>query len=371
MKTEVIKPKDFGIGTKQAKELMSNLPQIKEEREVLEKQYNDVIKLDIENPDSWKKARELRLLIQKNRTQGINTWHKNAKDYFLKGGQFVDAIKRKESAVNEYMEAQLLEIEKYEQIQKKKQIDRLNSERSSEMEMYSEFVPFGIHLGEMDEEEYRKLFQGAKLQYEAQQNRLKKEEEERQEKLRIEKLHNERKDLLLDVWQFVELKQANFGEMGDEDFEQVLVNAEAAKKDYEEIQRQIKEENKRLEKQRVEREKKEKEKLAKIEQDRKKEREKYLKKQKEAEKKALKEREKREKLEAKLKVEEENKKRLAKEEEERIQKELNKNDSEKVKDLISDLENLKGKYKFKSKKNIKMYEDVSVLIQKVINHINK
>lgn len=371
MKTEVIKPQDFGIETKQAKELMSNLPQIKEEREVLEKQYNDVIKLDIENPDSWKKARELRLLIQKNRTQGINTWHRNAKDYFLKGGQFVDAIKRKEAAVNERMESQLLEIEKYEEIKRKQEIERLNAERSSEMEMYSDFVPFGINLGEMEEEEYRKLLQGAKLQYEAEQNRVKEEEEKRLEKERIEKLHNERKDLLLDVWQFVELKQASFGEMSDEDFEQVLVNAEAAKKDHEEMQRQIKEENERLEKQRIEREKKEKEKLAKIEEERKKEREEYEKRQKEMEEKSRKEQEEREKIEAKLKKEEENKKRLAKIEEERLQKELNKNDSEKVKDLISDLENLKGKYTFKSKKNIKMYKDVSVLIQKVINHINK
>src|SRR5690625_916450 len=123
MKTGVIKPQDFGIETKQAKELMSNLPQIKEEREVLEKQYKNVIKLEIENPDSWKKARELRLLKQKNRTQGINTWHKNAKDYFLKGGQFVDAIKRKEASVNERMESQLLEIEKYEEIKRKQEIE--------------------------------------------------------------------------------------------------------------------------------------------------------------------------------------------------------------------------------------------------------
>lgn len=371
MKTGVIKPQDFGIETKQAKELMSNLPQIKEEREVLEKQYKNVIKLDIENPDSWKKARELRLLIQKNRTQGINTWHKNAKDYFLKGGQFVDAIKRKEASVNERMESQLLEIEKYEEIKRKQEIERLNELRISEIEPYKEYVPFGIPLGELEEEAYQHLLKGAKLQHEAEEKRIKEEEEKRLEKERISKLHNERKDLLLDVWQFVGLKQANFGEMSDEDFEQILVNAEAAKKDHEETQRQIKEENERLEKQRIEREKKEKEKLAKIEEERKKEREEYLKKQKEAEEKARKEQEEREKIEAKLKKEEENKKRLAKIEEERVQKELNKNDSEKVKDLISDLENLKGKYTFKSKKNIKMYEDVSVLIQKVINHINK
>src|SRR5690625_4408598 len=151
--TEIIKAEDFGIEEKQEKELLADLPQIKKERDVLEAQYSEVIKLDVENPESWKKARELRLLIQKNRTQGINVWHRNAKDYFLKGGQFVDAIKRKEASVNERMEAQLLEIEKYEEIQRKKEIERLNTERSAEIELYQDYVPFGINLGEMKEED--------------------------------------------------------------------------------------------------------------------------------------------------------------------------------------------------------------------------
>lgn len=59
------------------------------------------------------------------------------------------------------------------------------------------------------------------------------------------------------------------------------------------------------------------------------------------------------------------------EEEERIQSELNKGDSEKVTDLINDLSILKTKYTFKSTKNKKMYSDLSLLVDKLINHIKK
>lgn len=50
---------------------------------------------------------------------------------------------------------------------------------------------------------------------------------------------------------------------------------------------------------------------------------------------------------------------------------LNIGDKEKVKDLINDLSSLKEKYIFESDKNIKMYSDVNLLIDKIINHINK
>lgn len=295
METQLVKAQDFGIEAKQEQELLGNLPQIKKERDILEAQYSEVIKMDIENPESWKKARELRMLIQKNRTQGINVWHRNAKDFFLKGGQFVDAIKRKEVEVNERMESNLLEIEKFEEIQKQKEIKRLNDLRISETEAYKEFIPFGINLGEMQEEDYQKLLQGSKMQFEAEKERLRKEEEERLRIEEINRLHSERKESLLDVWQFVELKQANFGEMSDEDFNQLKINAEASKQDHEKEQERIKKEKERLEKERIAREKE-------IEAERKKQAEKAEKLKKAQDAILEKERQEKAKLEAELKA---------------------------------------------------------------------
>ena len=52
MKTELVKAQDYGIEEKQEQELLGNLPQIKKERDILETQYSEVIKLDVESPDS-------------------------------------------------------------------------------------------------------------------------------------------------------------------------------------------------------------------------------------------------------------------------------------------------------------------------------
>ena len=295
MKTELVKAQDYGIEAKQEQELLGNLPQIINERDILETQYSEVIKMDIENPESWKIARELRMLIQKNRTQGINPWHRKTKDYFLKGGQFVDAIKRKEVEVNERMESNLLEIEKFEEVQKQNEIKRLNDLRISEIDLFKDFVPFGINLGEMQEEDYQKLLQGAKMQFEAEQERLRKEEEERLRIEKVNRLHSERKEQLLDVWQFVELKEVNFGEMSSEDFNQLKTNAEASKKEHEAEQERIKKENERLEKERIAREKE-------IEAERKKQAEKAEKLRKEQEATLERERQEKAKLEAELKA---------------------------------------------------------------------
>lgn len=85
--------------------------------------------------------------------------------------------------------------------------------------------------------------------------------------------------------------------------------------------------------------------------------------------KLKKERKEKQKVEAELKAKLEAERKAELAEEARFQSELNKGDSAKVKDLINDLNVLKNKYQFKSVKNISMYSDVSVLIDKIINHI--
>lgn len=323
-----IEPKEFGIEEKQSKEILSNLPQIKEERKVLEEQYSKVIKMDIESPETHKMARELRLLIRDNRTKGINVWHRNAKDFFLRGGQFVDAIKRLEVDVNERMENQLLEIEKYAEIQEQKRKDKLKAERIAEIEKYSEFVSFGIDLGELSEEDYKKVFNGAKLQFEQRERELEAERLEQERKKQVAILHNERKDSLLSVWGFVEMPNANFGEMSEEEFEQIKVNSEKAKEDYEIEQEKIRVENERLkkeaEKQRIQAEKdrKERERIAEIE------RAKAEKERKEAER--LAEIERKEKAELQAKLEQERKQREKAEQEKREEEQRKKLEAERL-----------------------------------------
>lgn len=163
----LVNPQEFGIEEAKATELVGNLPQIQNERSVLENQYNEILTMDIESPETSKVAREIRLKIRDNRTKGIAIWHKTTKDVFLRAGQYLDAVKRREEAINERMESTLEEIEKHFENKEKARKQALKEARLIELENYKEFVPFGIDLAELPEEEYQKVFNGAKMQYNA------------------------------------------------------------------------------------------------------------------------------------------------------------------------------------------------------------
>lgn len=183
-----VNPQEFGLEVKKTNELVGNLPEVIQERSVLTEQYKEIINLDIDNPQTAKRAREIRLKIRDNRTKGIDVWHKTNKDVFLRAGQFLDAIKRRENEVNERMEANLLEIEKHAENKEKQRLDAIGEARKTEIEPFAEFVPFGVDLRTMSDEDYAKLLNGAKLQMDAKIEAEKKAEAERLEREKQEEL---------------------------------------------------------------------------------------------------------------------------------------------------------------------------------------
>lgn len=205
MSTEVtiIDPKEYQIEESKAKELLGNLPQIQLERDVLQKQFNEVIKLDIDDKETSKVAKELRLKVLKNRTQGLGTWHKTTKDYFLKGGQFVDAIKRKEEAVNVDMETTLEAIEKHAENQEKERIKKLQELRVLLISEYIEDTT-GLDLGNMQDDVFE-AYLGAK-----KQAKLDKIESERiVEEKRLADLELEKESLRLKAIEDEKIRKEN------------------------------------------------------------------------------------------------------------------------------------------------------------------
>lgn len=330
---QIIDHVEYGIKEQQAKELIGNLPQIVEERSTLELQFNDVLKMDLENPETAQEAKKLRLLIQKNRTKGLNVWHKTSKDFFLRGGQFVDAIKRKQVAVNERMEADLKEIEDYAEIKEQERLADIQKER---LELISPYVEdtTGLDLASMPDDVWTPYLQS---KIKAHEERLEAERKAEEERIAKEKAENEER-------------------------ERIRKENEQLKKEAEERERLAK----------IEREKRESERKTREEKERK-ERESYESKIKaereERQRIELEERAKREKLEAELKAKKEAEQKAIQEQERLKELELSKGDEDKVKDLIADIESLKTKYSFKSKKNQKTYAQTSSLLDKVVNHI--
>jgi hypothetical protein len=252
--------KEFNIEPSQAQELLANLPQIKSERDLLEAQFSEVIKMDIDLADTAKAARELRIMIQKNRTQGILLWHKNAKEFFLRGGQFVDAIKRKEVAINERMESDLELIEKHAEIKEAERKEKLRIERTEQCLEFMEFIPSSINLGFISDEEFAKVLNGARLQMNAKKEAEAKEEQERIAREEAERKSRENWERLLPYTQWID--GFNSLDFVSVDCDSIIKAASALKKAEEDEQERVKKENERLRKEAEERAKKEAEERA-------------------------------------------------------------------------------------------------------------
>jgi len=172
-----INPVEFGIEPIKAKEMLSGLSVIMEEREALKLSYIDVIKLPIteENVSIFK---DLRIKVRDNRTKGIEPWHKTNKAFYLAGGRFVDAIKNKEVLENEQMEEKLLEGEKFFENQEKERLSLLKTEREAFLRPFVEVIPNGLE--DLDQDVFDSFLETKKKAH------LEKLETERLEALRIE-----------------------------------------------------------------------------------------------------------------------------------------------------------------------------------------
>lgn len=176
--TEEIKPETFGLEIAKATEMVSGLSTTLAERDVLKNAYIDVIELPI-NSETLPVFKELRLKIVKNRTQGIEKWHKTNKAFYLAGGRFVDAVKNKEVLINEEMESKLLEGEKYFENLEKEAKRILNEKRIEIIRPYVDDVS-GLDFSDFSDENFDDFVLGKKTRY---NERI---EAEKQEAIRIE-----------------------------------------------------------------------------------------------------------------------------------------------------------------------------------------
>lgn len=191
MTTEIVKinASDYGLEESKAEEITKGLKTILTERELLQEEYTKCVALEI-LPENIPLFKDLRLRIRDNRTKGIEVWHKNNKAYFLAGGNFVDAIKRKEIAENERMEEKLLDAEKFFENQERERIEKLRTDRLELIRPYTDIEPMGI--GDLDQVMFDNLLVGFKVAHEARIAAEKKAEEERLAAIEAERIKQEK-----------------------------------------------------------------------------------------------------------------------------------------------------------------------------------
>jgi len=235
MNKELIKinPSEFGLEETKAQQMTEGLNPILSERIVLAEQYDEVIKMEL-NDETLKLAKTLRLKIRDNRTKGIEAWHKTNKEFYLRGGQFVDAIKKKEVFENERMEENLMQIEKhFENLEKQRQEDLHNS-RIEQIKPYVDDLT-GLDFRNMQEDVFAPYLASKIKAF---------EDKKEAERLEAERIETER---------LAEIERQK----------QIEIENEKVKAENERLQKIAKEKEEQLQKEREENERKAKEEKAK------------------------------------------------------------------------------------------------------------
>ena len=376
----VVDAKEFGIEEIKAQQIRAVFVPMLDKMAELEVEYNEVIKLPV-SKENCTIASNLRKEYVKCRTTTAKL-HKEQKAFYLAGGRFIDGLKNAQLFASQGIEEKLSDIEKhYDNIEKAKLL-KVKEDRENQLRVLgAELIP--SNLDTIEEEMWQTYLTGAKvaskakIDAEAKANeeieKLKREEAERVEAEAVERENQEIKRLKEQAEFIAENKRLK-KEAAKVEAARLAEEAKRLKRQKELDAERQKEQEERLAKEKAEaelRKKEEEERLAKEQKTRDKAKQEAAKAKKISDDKLEAERIAREKVEAELKAKEEADLAAKQAEEKKVEDELKKGDAAKVKDLIQDLADLKAKYLFKSAKNKEIYLQVGVLIEKVINHIQK
>lgn len=199
-----VNPESYGISNEKAVAMLLELAPIIAERNKLEEEYKAIIELEPTKENS-KKFAELKSKVLKNRTRGIEAWHKKEKKFYLEGGRYVDSVKNKEIEVNSKWEEELEKKAKHFENLEKERIKNLVSARHEQLKPYVD-DPSIYPCDVMEDVAFDNLVKTLKAGYEA---RIQEEERIRQEALKketLEKLRTERRNELLPYWHILDEK---------------------------------------------------------------------------------------------------------------------------------------------------------------------
>jgi hypothetical protein len=215
---------DYGLEESKASQIEAQFKPMLAKMTELEKEYNEVIKLPIDNPETATKAKELRLQYVKVRT-GTAEIHKEQKAFYLAGGRFVDGWKNAQLFASQGIEEKLKEIETYQERLEEQRIEKLRDERWDKISQYSEVEPAA--LGQMDNDTFNALLAGYKANHEAKLEAERQAELARQESERKANLLNERKDQSRIFGNLFDWNALNL-ETTQSEFDQLVNNAKEA-----------------------------------------------------------------------------------------------------------------------------------------------
>ena len=140
-----VNPEEYGLKSTEASQIEAVFVPMIEKMKELEAEFNDILQLPIE-PTTCKMAKELRLKYVKVRT-GTAEIHKQLKEFYLKGGRFIDGWKNAQLFASQEIESTLKSIEDHFENQERERLEKLRSDRLELLKPYTEIEPLALgHL---------------------------------------------------------------------------------------------------------------------------------------------------------------------------------------------------------------------------------
>lgn len=330
---QIIKASDYGIEQKTGNGIEDSFAPIVAETKELTKTYALLLSEEM-SAELCEKAKAFDKLLLATEKNIIKT-HKLQKDFSLQYGRLCDAHKNQKMNPITQMREKMGAVKKHFETIEADRLKALQLQRAERLAVYVEDA-HERNLIKFEEDEFEALYTIKKKEYEIRIELEKQAEADRIAKEKAEAIERERIRLENETLKAEAIESQRLAAI-EADKRAKADAARLAKEEAETKAREAKED----EAQRV--------------------RDVEAKKQRDAQ----------QKLSDQLKAKEEAEAKAKRDEAQRLQSELSKGDEAKLIDLLKDLTTLKTKYTFKSDKNVKMYVDVSLLIDKVINHIKK
>lgn len=226
----VVDPDKFGITSTIAEGVEANFVPMIAKMVELEKEFNIIVKMDIEDKETAKKAKELRLKYVKTRT-GTAEIHKAQKDHYLRVGKYIDGWKNTQEFASQGKEEALRNIENYFENKRIAAEKKLEEERAKLVSPYVEDTSL-YTLGTMEQDVFEAFLTAKKTAHQDRINAEKAAEKEREKLAKEETLRAERKQLLIPFWNFIspEEREQDLGKMTEKDFKASLKKYELQKK---------------------------------------------------------------------------------------------------------------------------------------------
>lgn len=305
-----LNPNEYGLTETRAQEIEQAFKPMLEKMTELEARFNEVVQKEI-TKETCAEAKRLRLDYVKVRT-GTAAIHKELKDFYLKGGRFVDGWKNAQLFASQGIEQKLEAIELHFVNLEKQQKEERRAMRMDLLSAYGGVEPIG--LAEMSEDVWSNYLEGVKVAHAAKIEAERKAEEDR-----------------------IAREKAEAEEREAQRIENIRLKAEAEQREAE-----IKREREAMEAQRKAEREAEEKRLAE-------EREAARKEREALEAQARKEREERERIEREAKEAREAVERAEAEEREKAENMLKMGDKPKFVEMLAQLNALLDSFEFKSK----------------------